>query len=81
MKKRRRDCPEMEVIKTQLKDDGAYFSGSSPLKTYEETLGDVKHDILVDPRVASRRDFFYDQPGTQRDEWVVPEAPIFCHGW
>ncbi|ATZ72218.1 signal peptidase I [Idiomarina sp. X4] len=76
----RRDCPEMAVIRTQLKDDGAYFSGSSPLKTYEERLGDVKHDILVDPRVASRRAFFYDQPGTQRDEWVVPEGQYFVMG-
>jgi signal peptidase I len=75
-----RDCEEMKVVKSSLKEDGTYFSGSSPLRTYSEDLGNVTHDILVDPRVASRMAMYFNQPGTQRDEWVIPEGQYFAMG-
>lgn len=74
------DCEEMSVVATSLKEDGAYFSGASPLQTYQETLGEVTHDTLIDPRVAPRTRMFFNQPGTRQDEWVVPEGHYFAMG-
>jgi len=75
-----KDCEEMKVVSNSLKEDGEYFSGSSPLRTYDEQLGDVNHEILIDPRVAPRTMLYFNQPGTQKDEWVVPEGQYFAMG-
>lgn len=75
-----KNCEEMQVVSTQLKEDGEYFAGSSPLRTYREELGEVTHDILIDPRVAPRTMMYFDQPGTRQDEWVVPEGHYFAMG-
>lgn len=74
------DCEDMTVVATSLKEDGAFFSGASPLQTYQETLGEVTHDTLIDPRVAPRTRMFFNQPGTRQDEWVVPEGHYFAMG-
>lgn len=75
------ECPQLEVIGRDAKlQDEVYFSGSTPLQRFSEQLGDVQHDILLDPTVAPRTAYFYQQPGTAADEWIVPEGHYFFMG-
>lgn len=75
------ECPKMQVITRDVKQqDEVYFSRSTPLVRYTEQIGDVTHDILVDPTIAPRTAYFYQQPGTAPDEWIVPEGHYFFMG-
>jgi signal peptidase I len=75
------ECPKMQVIARDVKQqDEVYFSRSTPLVRYTEQIGDVTHDILIDPTVAPRTAYFYQQPGTAPDEWIVPEGQYFFMG-
>ncbi|RUO57878.1 signal peptidase I [Pseudidiomarina insulisalsae] len=74
-------CPELQVIERNLeRADAIYFSGATPLQQYREQLGEVAHDTLVDPTVGNRDRYYFQQPGTARDEWIVPEGNYFVMG-
>ncbi|SDB06161.1 signal peptidase I . Serine peptidase. MEROPS family S26A [Pseudidiomarina indica] len=78
---RNESCPPLQVIKQTIQpQDEIYFNRTTPLQRFTEQLGDVEHEILVDPSVASRAAFYYQQPGTAMDEWVVPEGHYFMMG-
>ncbi|QIR15237.1 signal peptidase I [Shewanella aestuarii] len=74
------ECPEPIVIKHTEINRGQFTQDRTPLIRYTENLGDVEHDILVNP---SRPDFsqhFYQQAGTQTGEFIVPEGQYFAMG-
>ncbi|RUO80594.1 signal peptidase I [Idiomarina tyrosinivorans] len=74
------ECPKMQVIASQPTEGKQYFTGASALDTYQEQLFGVSHKILKDPRVAPRIPYYFNQPGTQQDEWIVPEGHYFAMG-
>ncbi len=75
------DCAPLKVIEqTNAESDAFYFNGATPLKAYNENLGATEHAILVDPTVGGRERFYFQQPGTARDEWIVPEGSYFVMG-
>lgn len=76
-------CPQIEVVAKNIEpQDEVYFTGSRPLERYSEQLGDVTHEILVDPSVSPRVSYYYQQPdqSTAADEWIVPEGHYFAMG-
>lgn len=75
------ECPQLQVIARDVQQqDEVYFSRSTPLVRYKEQIGDVQHDILIDPTISPRTAYFYQQPGTAADEWIVPEGHYFFMG-
>ncbi|MGI0152283.1 signal peptidase I [Pseudidiomarina sp. WS423] len=75
------ECPQMQVIERDVTaQDEVYFSRSTPLVRYQEQLGNVTHEILIDPTIAPRTPYFYQQEGTAPDEWIVPEGHYFFMG-
>lgn len=76
-------CPQMEVVARNVEpQDEVYFTGSRPLERFREQLGEVSHEILMDPSVAPRVSYYYQQPDqrTAVDEWIVPEGHYFAMG-
>ncbi|CAI8165150.1 signal peptidase I [Pseudidiomarina mangrovi] len=55
---------------------------AAPLLQYQEQLGEVSHNILINPNVSARERFYYQQTDrrTQVDEWIVPEGHYFFMG-
>lgn len=75
------ECPQLQVIERNVQQqDEVYFSRTTPLQRYSEQLGDVEHEILIDPTVAPRTAYYFQQAGTAADEWIVPEGHYFAMG-
>lgn len=69
---------EQQVAEQQL----MMFNGSRPLLRLREQLGDVSHDILIDPVAVPREQFYYQQSDQRSaiDEWIVPAGHYFFMG-
>jgi signal peptidase I len=50
----------------------------APLEQFEEQLGHVKHQILINPRRPVNPDNYQPRPGVS--EWIVPEGHYFAMG-
>lgn len=75
------ECPPLKVIARNLaRTDAFYFNGATPLQRFDEKLGLKEHATLIDPTVGGRERFYFQQQGTARDEWIVPEASYFVMG-
>ena len=74
------DCPPLKINKQPLDNGQTYFSGGGSLNLYQQQLGDMNHQILLDPRVRSRVLLYYEQPGTDAGEFIVPEGHYFAMG-
>lgn len=75
-----KDCPTLTKIGSVDKGQGQYFLGNFALDRRTETLGEVEHDILVNPAFPDRAGDYYQQAGTRRDEWIVPQGQYFAMG-
>lgn len=75
------DCQSMQPVELEFAMRGEYIQGATPLARYTENLGGVEHDILRNPTLFNNpRDYQPKQPGTQLDEWIVPEGQYFVMG-
>ncbi|MDN4500871.1 signal peptidase I [Alteromonadaceae bacterium BrNp21-10] len=73
-------CPGLEPVDMKFEARGEFYHGMVPLERYSEDLLTVNHDMLHNPAVRRSAEPFYQQPGTQRDEWLVPEGQYFVMG-
>ncbi|MBC3766886.1 signal peptidase I [Neptunicella marina] len=73
-------CPALEPIEMSFEARGEFYQGMVPLERYSEQLGEVKHDILKNPAMFRSVEPYYQQAGTQADEWIVPEGHYFAMG-
>lgn len=73
-------CPAVNVSRTAVDSTETYFAGGGSLNLYQEQIGDVTHDMLLDPRVRPRVPLYYEQPGTDAGEFIVPEGHYFAMG-
>ncbi|MEP0356197.1 MAG: signal peptidase I [Paraglaciecola sp.] len=74
------NCAPMETVELKFESRGDAYQQFSPLEKYTEQLGDVSHQIY---RKAGRSNYinrYFQQPGTQNDEWIVPEGQYFVLG-
>lgn len=73
------NCPGFQTMDLKFESRGEAYQQFAPLEKYTEQLGDVSHQIYRTPnRANSSR--YYQQPGTQVDEWIVPEGQYFVFG-
>jgi signal peptidase I len=73
------NCLPFQTIDLKFESTGEAYKQFVPLDKYTEKLGDVSHQIYrTQGRASSSR--YYAQPGTQSDEWIVPEGNYFVLG-
>ncbi|GAA4897289.1 signal peptidase I [Ferrimonas pelagia] len=74
------ECQPMQKLSRAQVNRGEFVDGGVELLRYREVLGDVTHDILIDPSKPAMNQYFYPQSGTKTGEWVVPEGQYFAIG-
>ena len=73
------NCSGFQTIDLKFESRGDAYQQFAPLEKYTEKLGDVSHQIYrTQGRASSNR--YYSQPGTQVDEWIVPQGHYFVMG-
>ncbi|WP_427982142.1 signal peptidase I [Agarivorans sp.] len=73
-------CPELAAVPLDFEVSGRFKQGSMPLENYREQLGEVTHEVLINPAAPDRVQYFYQQAGTERDEWIVPAGHYLAFG-
>jgi signal peptidase I len=73
------NCPPFQTMDLKFESRGEAYHQFAPLEKYTEQLGTASHQIYRNQgRASSSR--YYSQPGTQADEWIVPEGQYFVMG-
>ncbi len=65
-------------VSEDFQAEGEYFMNGAPQTRYTEMLGDVRHDILINPKADNSRSYMV-QSG-RAGEWIVPENHYFVMG-
>ena len=73
-------CPEFEQVETTFVNNDEYSNDQETLTRYTEQLPNKTHDILVNNEIIQRTEHFFQQNGSQRDEFVVPQGHYFVMG-
>lgn len=72
------DGSEPVIMKTEARPDGCdYVINGVPAMCYSEMLGEVEHDIMINPMADSSRQY---QHQVRSGEWVVPKDHYFVMG-
>ncbi len=72
---------ENEVaIEQSFVEEGEFYNGRVPLRTFTETHGEETYNILINPAAGSQIGGFYTQNNSRRGEWIVPEGHYFMIG-
>lgn len=74
------DCPAAHTIENVEINRGEFSQNDVPLIRLSEQLGDVEHDILINPTRPDFRQHFYPQAGLPAGEFVVPKGMYFAMG-
>lgn len=74
------DCDKLNRVELSKVAQGEFEMMGVPLITAKEQLGDVEHNVLINPAYPDMADRFYSQPGTRKGEWIVPEGYYFMMG-
>jgi len=73
-------CPSFEQVVKTHEATGEYKDGQFDLTRYTEELPNKTHEILVNNNILPRTQHYFQQSGTQRDEFVVPQGQYFVMG-
>lgn len=73
-------CPKFEQVEQTFKNKTDYNDGGYPLTRYTSTMDDKTHDLLVNEQTLPRTQHYFQQSGTQTDEFVVPQGHYFVMG-
>lgn len=73
-------CSDFEQVVQVFRPDDSTPDGSYGLSRYTSKMPNKTHDILVNNTINARTQHYYQQSGTQRDEFVVPEGQYFVMG-
>lgn len=74
------DCPKLEKVARVGVNQGEFNQDNIPLLRYKEQLGDVTHDILINPGRGEPTSFYYRENNLAVGEFVVPEGQYFVMG-
>ncbi|MCL2913404.1 signal peptidase I [Shewanella corallii] len=74
------DCTGPQLVERAEVNRGEFVQDGIPLLRYKEQLGDVTHDILINPARSEMKQFFYRQGDLPAGEWIVPEGQYFVLG-
>ncbi|QBY05076.1 signal peptidase I [Thalassotalea sp. HSM 43] len=73
-------CPKMTQVLTDFKQTGEYFHNGMALTRYESRMGEKTHEILINNNTPAQTMRFFNQPGRNKGEWLVPEGEYFVMG-
>ncbi len=73
-------CEPMKPVDVEFANRGEFYQNMYPLERFHEQLGSVDHDILRNPSLRINPEAYFTQPGTEQDEWIVPEGQYFVMG-
>ena len=73
-------CPEYQQVVQNFEAKGEYSDGPYELTRFTSEMPNKTHQILVNTNTLPRTQHYYNQPNTQRDEFVVPEGHYFVMG-
>jgi signal peptidase I len=73
-------CGEYNKIALDIVNRDEFMQGPMPLVRLTEDLPGAQHDILINPQALELTERYYQQPGTRKDEWVVPKDNYFVMG-
>ncbi|WP_115719581.1 signal peptidase I [Gallaecimonas mangrovi] len=73
-------CPDPQEVTSVDKGKGEFYLGNFPLDRRTESLGKVKHDILLNYAFPDRVSDYKRQPGLPAGEWIVPKDEYFAMG-
>ncbi|MDF0533737.1 signal peptidase I [Shewanella yunxiaonensis] len=73
-------CPEPRLVLRAEVNRGEFSLDGVPQIRYREQLGNVTHDILIDPARGEPKAFYYRQDDLPAGEFVVPEGEYFAMG-
>lgn len=74
------NCTPMTKVPLKFESRGEAYQQFAPLEKYTEQLGDISHQIYKTAGRTTDSHSYYQQPGTQVDEWIVPEGEYFVMG-
>ena len=74
------NCQPMQPVKLELVDRGAFEQQGMPLDRFVETLGNIEHEILRNPRAFQQIQHYYTQEGEPVAQWQIPEDQYFVLG-
>ncbi|NMP29965.1 signal peptidase I [Thalassotalea sp. M1531] len=73
-------CPEFEQVIQDFEAKGEYKDNGFELTRYTSRMPNRTHQILVNDNTLPRTPHYFNQQGSQRDEFVVPEGHYFVMG-
>ena len=74
------DCQPMQPVPLTLVDSGTFRQQGIPLQRFTESLGDIEHDILRNPRAYQQVQHYYQQIGEPVGQWRIPADQYFVLG-
>jgi signal peptidase I len=73
-------CPDFEQVVHNFRKETDTPDGSYGLSRHTSVMPNKTHDILIDNQTLPRTQHYYQQAGTQRDEFVVPKGHYYVMG-
>jgi len=73
-------CPSLKPMHQELQSEGEFFLGPYPLRRFTEQGPAVRYEILNNPMLPEAIHNYYRQPGTEVNEFIVPEGHYFAMG-
>jgi signal peptidase I len=76
------DCGNYKALDMQLLGTEKFTDEPSMMQVYSEILGEVSHQVIVNPNRRDHTGYYYQQKDvrTYEYEWVVPEGNYFVMG-
>lgn len=73
-------CPTLEKVERVQVNRGEFSLNGTALLREKEQLGEVSHDILINPARPEMLNYYYRQPNVPLTEFVVPQGQYFAMG-
>ncbi len=73
-------CPELKQVTRVRVNQGEFSQNGAPLIRYTEKLGEVTHDILINPQRPDPIGYYYREGKLPVGEFIVPEGHYFMMG-
>lgn len=73
-------CPELKQVARVGVNQGEFSQNGVPLSRYTEKLGEVSHDILINPQRPDPTGYYYREGKLPVGEYIVPEGHYFMMG-
>ncbi|BAJ00908.1 signal peptidase I [Shewanella violacea] len=73
-------CPELKQVTHAGVNQGEFSQDGVPLTRYTEKLGEVTHDILINPRRPDPTSYYFREGNLPVGEFIVPQGHYFMMG-